>query len=443
MKGRNLRASAAVLAVAVAALVGTGSASAATKTSTYPTMCSSMLCSFPLPTVWNQSVSYESVDCVQADASCPTITGARAAFDGVFTPAITFSGTATVAATAAHSWITPGPTPFSSGVQFIYNGAGGSHPDSLTFTIDRAAHVQALLDLGGSATTSVFLDDLDAGTSLRLVDQRPIVEQEHFATDPVVSVDPSQLTIGDRYSARVVTRFSFPVGDMPSSTIYYHNFVLRATAEDTDDDGIVDNSDNCPNVSNADQTDTDDDGQGDACDATPNGDTDEDGVDNSSDNCPGVSNVDQADLDKDHLGDACDADIDGDGVPNGSDPDPRNPDVPGASDNNGNGNGSGNGTNGGSATGDKVRVKVKCPGDASAGLCKVRVVGRAGEKGPRVTNVVRTKVKRGERKMITLTVEQPFLAQVQATGRVIVVRNVRKGPQKPKRRLLSRPVVNG
>jgi hypothetical protein len=289
---------------------------------------------------------------------------------------------------------------------------------------------------------SVFLDDLNASTSFTLVNQRPIVQQDEFATDPVVSVDPSELTIGHKYSARVVTRFTFPVGETPDTRVYYHNFVLTATAEDTDDDGVADNSDNCPDVSNADQTDTDDDGQGDACDATPNGDTDEDGVDNSSDNCPGVSNVDQADLDKDHLGDACDADIDGDGVPNGSDSDPRNPDVPGASDNNGNGNGNGNGTNGGSATGDRVHVKVKCPPDASARVCKVRVVGRADKKGPRVTNVVRTKVERGERKMITLTIEQPFLTQVQAAGRVIVVRNVRKGPQKPKRRLLSRPVVN-
>jgi hypothetical protein len=436
MKGRNLRASIAVLAVAVAALVGTGSASAATKTTTYPTVCGSMLCSFPLPTLWNQSVSYENATCVQPDQSCPNVTGVRAAHGGRFVPAVVLSGTATVAATAAHSWITPGPGPFSSGVQFTYDGAGGSQPDSLTFTIDRATEIQPLLDLGGSATMSVFLDDLDASTSFTLVNQRPIVEQEDFATDPTVSLDPSQLTIGHKYSARVVTRFSFPVGDLPDTTVFYRNFVLRAMAEDTDDDGIADNSDNCPAVSNTDQTDTDDDGQGDVCDATPNGDTDEDGVDNSSDNCPDVSNVDQADLDNDHLGDVCDSDIDGDGVPNGSDPDPRNPDVSGADDNNG------SVTQGESATRDKVRVKVNCPPDASARICKVRVVGRAGNKGPRVTNVVRTKVKRGERKMITLTIDRPFLAQVQATGRVIVVRNVRKGPQKPNRRLLSRPVIN-
>jgi hypothetical protein len=57
--------------------------------------------------------------------------------------------------------------------------------------------------------------------------------------------------------------------------------------------------DNCPNVSNPDQTDTDDDGIGDACD-----------------NCPTVSNPDQADFDHDGIGDACDPDVDGDGVPN-------------------------------------------------------------------------------------------------------------------------------
>ncbi len=39
---------------------------------------------------------------------------------------------------------------------------------------------------------------------------------------------------------------------------------------DIDGDGILNASDNCPTVANADQTDTDADGLGDACDACPN-----------------------------------------------------------------------------------------------------------------------------------------------------------------------------
>lgn len=42
---------------------------------------------------------------------------------------------------------------------------------------------------------------------------------------------------------------------------------------DSDNDGISDSIDNCPNVANADQGDNDGDGIGNACDTTPNGDT--------------------------------------------------------------------------------------------------------------------------------------------------------------------------
>ena len=41
---------------------------------------------------------------------------------------------------------------------------------------------------------------------------------------------------------------------------------------DTDNDGIIDSADNCPNTSNVDQADNDNDGLGNVCDATPDGD---------------------------------------------------------------------------------------------------------------------------------------------------------------------------
>jgi hypothetical protein len=92
---------------------------------------------------------------------------------------------------------------------------------------------------------------------------------------------------------------------------------------DEDKDGIVDDSDNCPTVSNAMQTDTDEDGDGDACDddddgdgvldefdtcpLIPNvGDSDGDGIDDVCDNCLGNYPSDQTDTDGDGVGDVCD-----------------------------------------------------------------------------------------------------------------------------------------
>lgn len=102
--------------------------------------------------------------------------------------------------------------------------------------------------------------------------------------------------------------------------------LIDACAPDGDGDGVPDNCDNCPNVSNADQTDSCNDGTGDAC----RPDTDGDGRPDACDNCVFTPNPDQADCDNDGVGDACapDHDNDNDGILSGCDncPDVHNPD---------------------------------------------------------------------------------------------------------------------
>ena len=109
-------------------------------------------------------------------------------------------------------------------------------------------------------------------------------------------------------------------------------------ADDFDDDGIEDDSDNCPRIRNRDQSNSDGDDWGDACDNCINSnnayqnnidgdkfgdacdnDLDDDGYLNYNDNCPDTTNISQYDLDNDGIGDACDPDIDNDDIINQDD----------------------------------------------------------------------------------------------------------------------------
>ena len=148
------------------------------------------------------------------------------------------------------------------------------------------------------------------------------------------------------------------------------NCVCQGTAPaDADGDGVADPDDNCPMVSNADQSDNDGNGLGDVCDDDVDGDgvadeidcdpldtsiafsigdtcndgnpntamdtitmscmcigtlidTDGDGVTDGEDNCPSIANTDQVDFDGDGIGDICDSDDDNDGVLDMADCDP-------------------------------------------------------------------------------------------------------------------------
>ena len=124
------------------------------------------------------------------------------------------------------------------------------------------------------------------------------------------------------------------VGSTDEIGIYDGAWFYRDANTDTDNDGIDNDIDNCPNTPNPDQVNSDlvNDG-GDACDD----DDDNDGrPDDNPDNCRIVSNDDQTDSNGDGVGDACD--FDNDGSPDHLDNGPllTNPDQ---ADSNGNGKG--------------------------------------------------------------------------------------------------------
>ena len=103
------------------------------------------------------------------------------------------------------------------------------------------------------------------------------------------------------------------------------------TTNDSDNDGVSDDVDNCPYNANPNQEDLDNDGVGDECDPDGDGDgvnnsvddfpadpaewmdSDNDDVGDNSDNCPNVANADQSDADNNGIGDACDSNTGGNG----------------------------------------------------------------------------------------------------------------------------------
>jgi len=100
---------------------------------------------------------------------------------------------------------------------------------------------------------------------------------------------------------------------------------LQGAFEDMDNDGIGDDSDNCPSNPNSDQADADNDGQGDACDV----DDDNDGQTDADEIACGSNPLDATsqapDFDNDNSPDCIDADDDNDSVLDVDDAFPFNP----------------------------------------------------------------------------------------------------------------------
>ncbi len=123
------------------------------------------------------------------------------------------------------------------------------------------------------------------------------------------------------------------VGQGWHETLGWRAYLATPNDPDRDNDGILNESDNCPDTSNANQANADTDTFGDACDNCPaianadQADSDTDAFGNVCDNCPFAGNPGQEDANNDGQGDACEADTDSDGVLDDVDNCPNHPNV--------------------------------------------------------------------------------------------------------------------
>ena len=151
------------------------------------------------------------------------------------------------------------------------------------------------------------------------------------------------------FSVRVVITDGINGREISSADLCALEFVcaienrLSGDLPDSDEDGVPDDADNCPDDPNEDQADSDLDLIGDVCDPFPNDrdneqaqcesdldqvliqfgecrdspilpDDDADDVLDTLDNCLGLPNPDQLDTNADGYGNLCDADVNNDGV---------------------------------------------------------------------------------------------------------------------------------
>lgn len=136
-------------------------------------------------------------------------------------------------------------------------------------------------------------------------DEGSVVLNPAESLDLTMNLSPAAaagMPLGGEYwgGATVELRISHVDEPTIEDTLRFPVF-MRVNMFDTDEDGLTDPCDNCPELANAGQDDLDEDGIGDVCDD----DIDGDGVLNESDNCELVYNPGQEDADFDGTGDAC------------------------------------------------------------------------------------------------------------------------------------------
>lgn len=138
---------------------------------------------------------------------------------------------------------------------------------------------------GGSNTATVTATD---ASSLSSTDSVQFTIDAGVTGDYNLHINEGHITWGNGYSACYLEfgTAAFTMREYPSGTDQCQWIADGAPScaglsqncsgggngnPDTDNDGIADSADNCPNNANADQADNDNDGIGNICDSTPNG----------------------------------------------------------------------------------------------------------------------------------------------------------------------------
>lgn len=175
--------------------------------------------------------------------------------------------------------------------------------------------VDAVIWLATSSDT--FDTDVDdPGTVSRVVPSASPTYLHNIGIDPASESSPQAFNV-----VLTATNWASAAATPGALNDKQTNGYLIVSRLDLDQDGVLDDEDNCPDTFNPTQIDTDGDRIGDECDP----DIDNDGILNEFDNCPYNPNADQLDMDGDGIGDTCDPDIDGDGIPNEDDANPSAP----------------------------------------------------------------------------------------------------------------------
>jgi hypothetical protein len=113
---------------------------------------------------------------------------------------------------------------------FVYEGNGGVRPDSLDLSLARRADVADLLRVdNNTATFSVKLVAVSApADTVTVVDERSLAGADDWSRIRDISIDPAQLTMGDKYRLEIATTYRTGITLVPGGSADYDDVVLKA-----------------------------------------------------------------------------------------------------------------------------------------------------------------------------------------------------------------------